>query len=239
MIRVAICDDDYKVVDELRQRTKECLMQQELIADIETYASGDFLIFDIQEKQSYDLILLDIEMPRKNGLEIARMIKNLTPEALIIFITSHTEYAIDSYELSIFRYVPKALIQHKVQNAIRDALTYIELQRNQAYLISTPTRYEKIPYKAISYIKKDGKYAVIFTIDGQETRIRKSLNKLYQELNTEDFVFIDRSCIVNIVHILKIKFPDIVMESDVHLPISKARIPEIRKQINIFWSKTL
>lgn len=86
---------------------KECLSETKIVADIRTYRSSDFLLYDIQENNYFDLLLLDIEMPKINGMQIAKDVKKLCPETLVIFITSHSEYAIDSFELSVFRYIEK------------------------------------------------------------------------------------------------------------------------------------
>ena len=87
---------------------EDCLRQYGSIGEIAAYTSSDNLLYDITEDSFFfDLILLDIEMPGSTGMETAEKIKPFLPNVKIIFITSHIEYAIDAFELSIFRYVPK------------------------------------------------------------------------------------------------------------------------------------
>lgn len=88
------------------------------MATIEKYGNGEFLLADIQEGAYFDLILLDIEMPHKNGMEIAPQIKQCLSNTLIVFVTSHLKYAIDSFALSIFRYVPKQDLQVRLEQAL-------------------------------------------------------------------------------------------------------------------------
>ena len=150
MIRIAICDDNKETLVQNEMLIKKYLKELNVLASIDTYLSGEFLQFDVQENKFFDLLLLDIEMPRKSGMDIAREIRKISPDSLIIFITSHSEYAIDSFELSVFRYIPKDAIKSKLFLAVKDALTYIELQKDRMYVISTPTRYEK-KYHIIQY----------------------------------------------------------------------------------------
>ena len=82
----------------------------------------------------------------------------------IIFITSHIEYAIDAFELSVFRYVPKAEIEKRLAAAVRDAVKLIMLEEGKTYMIRTSSRLEKIPYKEIYYIERDGKNASMIRI---------------------------------------------------------------------------
>lgn len=238
LIRIAICDDDKKTILQNENRIRNYLKTMNMIAELETYQSSEFLQYDIQENKFFDLLLLDIEMPGKSGMEIAREVKKLCPHTLIIFITSHSEYAIDSFELSVFRFIPKESIDQKLPYAVKDALTFIELQKDKMYVISTPTRYEKIPYNSILYIQKDGKYS-LFTTDKGETQIRKTLTKVHEELEQEQFVFIDRGCIVNLLQIMRLDNADVIMKNGVALPISKKRIKELRTIINNYWGQQL
>lgn len=238
MIRIAICDDDKDTVVHNENLIKEYLKKINMLAELETYQSSEFLQYDIQENRFFDLILLDIEMPGKSGMEVAHEVKRICPETLIIFLTSHSEYAIDSFELSIFRFIPKESVDEKLFMAVRDALTYIELQKDKMYVISTPTRYEKIPYNSIIYIQKDGKYS-LFTTDKGETQIRKTLTKVYTELDQEQFIYIDRGCLVNLLHIMRFDDGDVIMKNGVALPISKKRIKELRTILNKFWGQQL
>ena len=97
----------------------------------------------------------------------------------IIFITSHIEYAIDAFELSVFRYVPKQDMDRRLPSAIKDAVRLIALEEGKVYTIQTSSRLEKIPYKEILYIEREGKNARIITGNG-ESRVRKSLQQVYE-----------------------------------------------------------
>lgn len=110
VIRIAICDDEEKAVALHEKIVKGCLQAQGIGCEITTYIQSRSLLYDITDDSFfYDLILLDIEMPGISGMEIPQQIKRFLPNVRIIFVTSHTEYAIDAFELSIFRYVQKTI----------------------------------------------------------------------------------------------------------------------------------
>lgn len=98
-------------------------------------------------------------------------------------------------ELSIFRYVPKNDIARRLSGAICDAIRLIELEEGKYYTIQTNSRLEKIPYKEILFLSRDGKNTSITTADGA-AKVRKSLQQVYEELAAEEFIFIDRGCIL-------------------------------------------
>lgn len=235
MLHIAICDDDNSAVAAHKKITETCLMQSGSAGRITAYTSSDNLLYDITEDGFFfDLILLDIEMPGNTGMETAEKIKPCLPNVKIIFITSHIEYAIDAFELSVFRYVPKNDINKRLFPAIEDAVKLIELEDGKAYTIQTKSRLEKIPYKEIYYIERDGKNAGIFSAGGV-SKVRKSLQQVYEELNAEEFIYTDRGCIVNIIHIMQIKDGMAVLKNGVSLPISRTHLQEVKTQINNYW----
>lgn len=235
MLSIAICDDDKPTVENHRGITENCLKSCGSIGKIETYISSDNLFYDITEDGFFfDLILLDIEMPGSTGMEIAEKIKPYLPSVKIIFITSHIEYAIDAFELSIFRYVPKNDMDRRLPAAIQDAIKLIELEDGKAYTIQTNSRLEKIPYREIYYIERDGKNASINSASGI-SKVRKSLQQVYSELGTDEFLFIDRGCIVNMIHIMQIKNGMAVLKNGEALPVSRSHLQEVKEQINRFW----
>ena len=235
MLHIAICDDEETIVQTNREITEDCLRQCGSIGQIELYTNSANLLCDITEDGFFfDLILLDIEMPESTGMEIAARIKPFLPEVKIIFITSHIEYAIDAFELSIFRYVPKNDITTRLFPAIRDAVRLIELEGGKTYTIQTNSRLEKIPCKDIYYIERDGKNACITAAHGL-FKVRRSLGQVFEELDAEEFIYIDRGCIVNLIHIMQIKGGMAVLKNGKALPISRSHLQEVKETINPYW----
>lgn len=236
MIRIAICDDEKEAVAQHADVVKSSLQSSGIGYEIVTYTQSSNLLYDITDDHFfYDLILLDIEMPGITGMELSGKIKPYLPNVKIIFITLHIEYAIDAFELSIFRYVPKNDLANRLVSAVLDAARLIELEAGKEYIIQTTGRMEKIPYKDIFYIQRDGgKNSMIFSRLGT-SKVRKSLQKVYEELQTQEFIYIDRGYIVNIIQIMKISDCMAYLKNGKALPISRSRLQEVKKQINRFW----
>lgn len=235
MIRVAICDDEKKIVISHKEIIQNVLKSWKSGFKISTYTHSDNLLYDILEDGFFfDLLLLDIEMPEVTGMEIAEKIKPYLPNIKIIFITSHVEYAIDAFELSIFRYVPKDDIEKRLPAAIRDAIKLIELEEGKVYTIQTNNRLEKIPYAEIYFIEREGKNVSITTVSGV-SKVRKSLQQVYDELASEEFIFVDRGYIVNMIHIMQVKDGMAVLKNGTVLPISRSHLQKVKEQINTYW----
>lgn len=235
MVKIAICDDEKETVLLHERVVQKSLQACGIGFEVATYTNSDNLLYDIAEDGFfYDLLLLDIEMPTVTGMELSQRIKPHLPNVKIVFVTSHIEYAIDAFELSIFRYVPKLDLEKRLGAAIVDAAKLIELEAGQEYIIQTNHRLEKIPFPDIFYIQRDGKNASIQWKNGT-SKVRKSLQQVYEELNSPEFIYIDRGFIVNIIQIMKISDGMAVLKNGQELPISRAHLPDVKLQINRFW----
>ncbi len=235
MLRIAICDDDSAAVQSNRRIAENCLKQCGSAGEIAAYTHSSNLLYDITEDGFFfDLILLDIEMPGSTGMELAGAIRPFLPSVKIIFITSHVEYAIDAFELSIFRYVPKNDTEKRLPGAICDAIRLIELEEGKFYTIQTSSRLEKIPFKEILFIERDGKNASITTVNGA-AKVRKSLQQVHEELAAEEFIFIDRGCIVNMIHVMQVKEGTVILKNGAVLPVSRSHLQAVKARINAYW----
>lgn len=239
MIYIGICDDDEISANLLKKKIMEILNDNRIVANICVYSQSRLLQYDIEEGKYFDLILSDIEMPDIDGRDLAKYIKNYLPDTLIIFITSHIKYAVDAYELSIFRYIPKNILDIKLKYAVMDALKLVMSKSDQTYIINMPSRIEKIPYQRILYLQREGKNTIITLTNGSETRVRKSLTNVVKELNSEDFVYVDRGSIVNIQYIMRVKQGFVELSDGTQILASHAKIEQIKKKISEFWGERI
>ncbi len=235
VLRIAVCDDEKETANRHARMAEACLRECKSVGEVSTYTRSENLLYDITEDgMHYDLLLLDIEMPGINGMELAEKVRLFLPRVKMIFITSHIEYAVDAFELNIFRYVPKGELTKRLPAAIKDAVELLGLEEGSFYTIQTNSRLERIPCREICYIERDGKNARIVTFRGA-SRVRKSLQQVFEELAAEEFLYIDRGCIVNLIHILQIKDGMAVLENEITLPISRSHLKQVKERINTYW----
>ena len=105
---VAVCDDEKSDLDGIVQSVQRYDVQG--CFDIETYMDGNELLSELQmQKKSFDLLLLDIEMP-SNGFQLAQSLIQMEKHPLVVFVTKRHEYAVQGYGIA-FRYLVKPLDQ--------------------------------------------------------------------------------------------------------------------------------
>ncbi|MBC5745983.1 response regulator transcription factor [Lachnospiraceae bacterium MD308] len=239
MIYIAICDDNEKLVKDLHEKIKKILKQMGTLAHVTEYVRSIDLSYDIEEGKYFDLIFSDIEMPDIDGMKLARYIKKFLPKVYIIFITAHIKYAIDAFELQVFRYIPKNSLDIKLRCAVQDVVKMINIQKESLFTIQTPTRIERIAYQDILYIQREGKNSIFFMEDGTEVKIRKSLVQVYDELDQKEFIYVERGSIVNISKIMSIKKNLVELKKGIIIPASFSRVETVKERMNEFWGRKI
>ena len=239
MLNIAICDDDALILSKVEELVGVFFRTHCIEMKMQSYQLSENLTYDLQVGLYYDLFLLDIEMPGIDGRELAKSIHNNMPAAKVIFITSHLEYAVEAYEFSIFRYIPKTAIEEKLSAALNDFYKLYRLERNEFYTIQVKNYVEQLSYRDILYILKEGKYAVFHLANGRTNSVRKTLAQVFKEINKDYFYFADRGCIVNLANVIGMNENGILFSDNQRLAISKASISDFKTILLRFWGKQI
>lgn len=240
MYRIAICDDDKIFLAEVTKMLNDFFADSEMLHTIVPYQGGFGLIHDVAGHIQFDIYILDIEMPGYSGIDIIKAIESIRNEPIIIFVTSHLQYAVDSYGYNVFRFIPKTELKNRLPSALQAAFARLDQQSSLCYVVQNKRRYEKLLFGEIDYIFKDGKNSV-FVLTDTMIKVRKPLGEVYEELNSEDFMFIDRCTIVNLQMIkgLDQKLMRVLFKNGTAIVIAKLRLQELRQKLNTYWGKRL
>lgn len=233
MISVLILDDDVRYLDKVKGLTGAYFSQKGLSCKIEICQNADWVLSGIKEAR-YDIYVLDIDMPQKNGMEVAREIRKVYPDPIIIFLTNFVDYAIEAYEVSAWRYIPKEAMDRKLPEGYDALLPRLLEKEKKSYIIEKKSDLEKICYDDIWYLKKEGRYTVITHLNGK-SRVRKSLSDVFGELNSSEFIMIDKGVIVNIRNVMNLKEHVLQMRDGTKLVVGSHKVSQVRRTIVDFW----
>ncbi len=105
----------------------------------------------MEDGEYYDILLLDIEMPGLNGIELTNKVKKYLPDAITIFVTSYEQYVYKSFEVQPYRFIPKKDAVKMLPAAVKDALGLAFEREGKFYVAENQRVLEKIPLKSITY----------------------------------------------------------------------------------------
>lgn len=232
MLKIAVCDDDHIYLEYVRQYVEQYCEREKIRVVIDYYTDSTLLADQIEEKRGYDAYILDIEMPNITGLGLAEIIQKYSNAAIVIYLTAYEKYAIPGYGLNILAYILKERLDKELPIALSKMFEQIEKWENERFfLISNQRKYIKIPHQEILYVYKRQKNAVFVLKNHQEEWDRRTLQEVYHDLNNPDMFFVDRSLIVNIVHIRRIKDDYIDMIEEHRLTTTKKHILELKEYL--------
>ena len=113
MLKIAICDDDKKDRDRVHGYVKEYVGEKMIAADIRVFDHPDSLIEECEQYMPH-IYILDIVMPMITGIQAARELRWNQPDAQIIFATSESSYALESFDVNPINYIMKPVGKEKL-----------------------------------------------------------------------------------------------------------------------------
>ena len=115
---IAVCDDEETDRKVIAQMTEQVCEMEKIDSEVFCFANGALLLQELRKGRSFDLLLMDVVMPRQDGMELARHLRSEKNKVPIVFISSNREMALRGYEVSAVRYLSKPLKKEYLQEAI-------------------------------------------------------------------------------------------------------------------------
>ncbi len=199
MLHIAICDDSAKYISQVENYLINLNLKN---LDYDIFYNGNDIIRELNQNNIYSIYFLDIEMKPVNGIQLAKVIRRITKDALIIFITSYSQYVFDVFEVVTFDFLLKPISFHRFKNVLAKAIDYIDLC-NMAFCFSYRKNYYTVFYSDIIYFEKSARILFIHTTK-QRYQCNMTFKELLKEIDNNTFVQIHSSCIVNLKYVKSI-----------------------------------
>lgn len=199
MINFIVCDDNKNILKKVKEIIINSMMNNDTGYEIHIFNDYDNSFKDIiKAKIPNKIYILDIETPTSSGIDIARKIRNIDYDSIIIFLTAHEElgYTILQKEFLFLSFINKYdNYENKLLKAIKTSLRKINTNKMLKYTKNGVVY--TIPLEDILYITRDSvERKCIIKTEYLEVMISKQLKEIKEDL-TSDFVYSHRSCIVN------------------------------------------
>ncbi len=236
MIHIALCDDDLYFIHHLHQAVNQWFTGKH---GINPYCCNDFtssktLLLSL-ETSSFDIFFLDIQMPEIGGMELAARIREQLPDAIIIFLTSHDEFAPDGYRVQALRYLSKLTWEKFLSEALEAATAQLDKCKAGSLSILHYGNMTRISYQDILYVRHVSRYSQIVTKSGKIIQDDRGIKKLFDVVQDDRFLFIDRGAFINLDYIQRIENGQAVMTNEDSLAISRRLLPQVKLAINRYY----
>lgn len=183
---------------------------------------------DFLTKEKIDLIFLDINMPKVNGMAF---LKSFRDKQQVIITSAYSEYALESYEYEVSDYLIKPIrldrlikaVQRVERNIGHHSKSYTinrNEEQNELYLKSGHETH-KVCIADILYLESDGNYVNYYTTKGEKIMVRSSMNCAMEQLNNSDFIQIHKRYIIAKSHMTSFQKYEVKV-NEAKLPIGSS-----------------
>lgn len=229
MIKVAFCDDDMSVLEELKGLLNQyCTKRNREIAYTTFYSSLE-LLTEIEKGVRYDILFLDIILPNENGICIAKEIRQYDNVVKIIFLTSASEFAVQSYTVGAYFYQMKPIWEENFFRLMDSAISECKKEQQNGLILRCKSGIARIDLDRLEYCEVIGRTLLFYMENGKILEGTGSMEELYGQLaQYENFVRPHRSFLINMEYIQKISYKVITMTNLAEIPIPHGKCSEIK-----------
>ena len=237
MISIAVCDDDKLYIE---NTLKPLLVQAQktagLMTEIKFFTNGNRLLEEYKNHKSYDIVILDIDMPSINGKELAAKLRGLDSNLYIAFLSAYKEEVYEVIPLDIKAFIPKDYDKNKCLNELVRLLKRYKEEKPKQQLFNVIENGESVIKRLnvdnIRYIKAVKGTILINTAEGELISTERSLKAFETKLSDCGFYKACGNILLNVNKVYQVLDTQVVLNDNTRLPISRRRRKELLVQLS-------
>lgn len=226
-ITVAVCDDEERILQELKEYVEKIFQVHDIQGTVLAFPQGTILVKQLEQVQM-DILLLDIDMPCIDGMEVARIISEKKLPVLLIFVTCKESLVYDSFQYHPFSFIRKSMYEKELENTLLRALEH--LPDREELTVRQGSEFIRLQMSDILYCEADGNYVKIVT-EHDILRQRGTLADMEKQLSPHGFVRIHKGFLVNAHAVYRLLPDKVILSTREELPIGRSGREEARRQL--------
>ena len=225
-LSIAVCDDDETDLRYITGLVGAWAERARIPVSVRTFPSAEAFLFHYEENRDFDILLLDVEMGKLNGMDLARQIRAQDSCVQIVFITGYSDFMAEGYDVSALHYLMKPVKPGKFEEVLSRAADLCRQER--PFLLVTSERETiRVFFDDIYYAESQGHYMLLYTREAQY-RVRLTVSGLLEQLD-QGFYRCGRSFVVNLRHVCRITKSEVFLDNHSSLPLGRGQYDEINK----------
>ncbi len=201
MYRIAIVEDEKEFREQLQEYLKQYEKENSVSFQISVFEDGEDIVKDYHG--GYDMILLDIEMPKMNGMDAAEKIREQDEDVVLMFITNMAQYAIRGYSVGALDFVMKPITYYTFALKMTRALKRVQRKSQAPIVLHLSEGIKSLEVKQIYYVEVQNRMLHYYTDEG-EIVVRGTLQSVEEMLKPYAFAKCNHWYIVNLMHVKEV-----------------------------------
>ena len=226
MLSILAVDDEGPALDELSY----LLRSSDMVGGVFVARSATDALRQLRD-ETFDVILLDIQMPGLDGLELARILSRFVEPPAVVFVTAHEEHALEAFDVGASGYLLKPVDRERLERVLRRAVGP-GVEETESIPVESGGRTIIVARQDISWVEAAGDYVRLHLRTGNGHLLRASMSTLEEEWS--GFVRVHRSYLVALHDINELRTDETrttVVVGDAELPVSRRHLRELRDRL--------
>ena len=234
-VRIAVVENELNVAQNDIVLLERYAKENSLSLETAIFQNG-YEFLDTEEE--FDAVLMDIDMPGLNGMEVAEKLREKNKTIDIIFTTNLPQFAVDGYKVQALDFVIKPVTFPNLSFAMEKVVEKKRNIVNGSFFLRIGGFAKRINNEEVLYIEMVNHYIVLHETDMEPLRIRGSLKMIEDLLNPEIFVKINSGIIINISKVSSFENGLVLMEDGSNLPLSRSHKKEFAVRLAEFFGNS-
>lgn len=217
MYHIAIVEDEAPFRQQLTEYLAQYQEENGLEFKISEFCDGAEILENYQNV--YDVILLDIEMPKVNGMDAAKQIRGKDDNVVLMFITNMAGYAIHGYEVGALDFVMKPITYYTFSMKLTRALKRAKQQEQKSLLLPLSDGVKKLGLNEIYFVEGQSRMLYYHTADGDYV-VKGTMQSAENSLAEFPFAKCNHWYLVNLMHVKEVR-KNMVVVGPFELEISR------------------
>ncbi|MCD7919046.1 MAG: LytTR family DNA-binding domain-containing protein [Clostridiales bacterium] len=233
-MRTAIVEDEQLEGDRLKQycANYEAEKHRQIVAD----SFSNPVAFLEQYNPSYDLVLLDIQMPGMNGMRLAERLRELDSEVLIAFVTNMAQYAVQGYRVAALDFILKPVSYFQFSQMMDRVFRCLEQRRPASLIVTSKRDTYRIPVADICYIESQN-HKLLIHMEGDVLEAWTALTAVEESLPPHQFSRVNAGMLVNLGKVAGVRRDNVQLLSGEELPIARRRKKEFCADLAYYYGE--
>lgn len=239
-MRIAVCDDEQIYLEKIVKLIKEYNnTKQTLSFTLSAFSSADELLNYIDEHGRFDLYILDIIMPKTNGIQLGSALRSRGDNGMIIYLTTSPDFAVDSYTVEAFYYLLKPVDPTALFHCLDKAVDRLANFQKDAVAIRTANSVRMVPVQDILYAERV-KRLICYHINDGSVINSATFNGTFQNalmplLEHRQIILVGFSFAVNLQHVTEITRQDLIISGGHKIKIPRGKYEVYKNEWADYW----
>ena len=230
-LKIALCDDDRTALPVITGAAESAFRNQGFRTELFSYLSGKELLNALATNR-FDIVLLDIDMPDLDGIEVGRRIREMKNGTQIIFVSECESRVFESFEVQPLGFVRKSNFLNDIAAVVRLYVKTCVQEQNSGYMeFETRNGLLNLRIRQIRYIEGSRNYQMLYLENSSEpTEVKMTMDKLEALTEPYGFIRIHKGYLANYRYIRRIAYDHVILRDGISLPVGRSKTAEIKNR---------